>query len=293
MFGLLGFSMIYGFVSYFTFEETLTGEWSYNLVYTYYAKAIESMMPTRIFSIWAYGYMRSFHVLMPFFLMAMWKTWRQNRMLFLVTSLGVIIHLPAAIPEIRYGAYQMTFYPFIASIVAVHIVYLNRRSRTMAFAAFILYSMFNAYIVLEERMFKRQLAETYTALQNDASIPDSSTVLMYQATKPLNTVYATRLNGVAIYSAYQEKLTDNLERYELPDYAKISENNRIVYLIESGTSMPDDKLKLLISNFVKNQGAKLKGFGMEKAKEMYSTATFELLPGYSIPVYKLTLPRSE
>jgi hypothetical protein len=52
--------------------------------------------------------------------------------------------------------------------------------------------------------------------------------------------------------------------------------------------MPDDNLKLLVSGFVKNQGAKLKGFGLEKSRAMYPDAEFMLLSGYSLPVYKLT-----
>ena len=291
--GILGFIMSYGIVSLFTYKETLNGEWSYNLVYTYYIKAVESMKPIRIFSIWAYGYFRSFHLLLPLFFIALWGTFRRDKKSFVVILLGVIIHLPAAIPEIRYGAYQMTFYPIFACLVAKQIMETKGNFRIITLAVLGGFIILNTYIVAEERGFKRQLAETYIAMQNDLSIPDSSTVLMYQATKPLNTIYAPRLKGVAIYSSYQEKLTDNLERYELPDYTKIAKNNRAIYLIESGTSMPDDKLKLLISGFVKNQGAKLKGFGLEKARAMYPDAKFELLPNYSIPIYKLILSDSK
>jgi hypothetical protein len=285
----LGFFLCYGLVSYFTYEETLNGEWSYNLVYTYYVKAIASMKPIRIIAIWLYGYLRSFHVLLPFFLFALWRVFRQDRKLFFVILVGVIIHIPAAIPEIRYGAYQMTFYPFLASLLAVQISQANGLLRNIAWGALVSYWLLNTYIVNEEGAFKRQLAQTYTQMQNDRAIPDSSVVLMYQATKPLNTVYAPRLKGVAIYSTYQEKLTDNLERFELPDYSKIGAENPNVYLIESGTSMPDDKFKHLLSGFVKNQGAKLKGFGLEKAKKMYPNAKFDQLHGYSIPIYKLTI----
>ena len=291
MLGLLGFFLCYGLVSYFTYEETLNGEWSYNLVYTYYAKSIESMKPIRIFSIWAYGYFRSFHMLLPLFFMGIWSAFSQNRKLFFAIIVGIIIHIPAAIPEIRYGAYQMTFYPLLAYLVAGKIAQSTGLSRIASYAALFCFFMLNLFVVNEERSFKQQLADTYKQLQSDLSIPNNSTLLMYQATKPLNTVYAPRLNGVAMYSAYQEKLTDNLERYELPDYTKLGEEQQTIYLLESGTSMPDDMLKVLLSAFVKNQGAKLKGFGLEKAKTMYPKAKFSLLPGYTLPLYKLNLPK--
>ncbi len=290
-FGLAGFLLCYGGVSVFTYQETINGEWSYNLVYTYYTKSILSIKPIRVLAIWLYGYFRSFHVLLPFVIAAAWMTFRSNRKWFYIFVLGLAMHLPAAIPEIRYGAYQMTFYPYLAYLLAGFISQNEGRMKKLIYATLISYVFINSYIVLKERSFQHQLAATYTQMQNDKAIPDSATVLMYQATKPLNTVYASRLKGVAIFSAYQEKLTDNLERFELPDYKKIGEQQQSVYLIESGTSMPDDNLKLLVSGFVKNQGAKLKGFGLEKARAMYPDAEFTLLSGYSMPVYKLTLSK--
>lgn len=288
-FGFAGFLLCYGGVSLFTYQETIYGEWSYNLVYSYYEKSILSIKPMRVLAIWLYGYLRSFHVLLPFVITAVWMAFRSDSKWFYLFALGLAMHLPAAIPEIRYGAYQMTLYPYLAYMLAVFIIHSTQTTQRVFYAALIGYILFNGYIVLAERSFQHQLAATYTQLQNDKAIPDSATVLMYQATKPLNTVYATRLKGVAIFSAYQEKLTDNLERFELPDYKKIGEQQQSVYLIESGTSMPDDNLKLLVSGFVKNQGAKLKGFGLEKARAMYPDAEFALLSGYPMPVYKLTL----
>lgn len=292
-FGLAGFLLCYGTVSFFTYEETLRGEWSYKLVYTYYEKSIASIKPLRVLAIWIYGYFRSFHVLLPFAIIALWRIFRQDRTWFFIVCLAVLIHLPAAVPEIRYGAYQMTFYPYLALLLAGFIAQTQDRLKIITNTALVGYLFLNAYIVLKERSFQHQLADTYTALQNDASIPDSTIVIMYQATKPLNTVYAPRLKGVAIYSAYQEKLTDNLDRFTLPDYKKIGEQQQTVYLIESGTSMPDDKLKAIVSGFVKNQGAKLKGFGLEKAKSMYPGAQITLLPNYLLPVYKLSLHNSQ
>jgi hypothetical protein len=282
-----GFVVIYGFVSFFTFEETLQGEWSYNLVFTYYQKSILSIKPLRVAAIWAYGYLRSFHILIPLLLWSLWRSFGTNRSWFFITVLGVLVHLPAAIPEIRYGAYQMTFYP----ILALHIagLYAESTSKTIQWLnwAVLLFVLVNIYIIFEERHFQHQLADTYEQMQSDKTIADSSTVLMYQATKPLNTIYAPRLNGVAIFSAYQEKLTENLERFELPDYARIGSQQQYVYLIESGTSMPDDRLKKIASTFVKNQGAKLKGFGLEKVKSMYPNSTLELLPEFALPVYRI------
>jgi hypothetical protein len=286
-----GFIVTYGFVSFFTFEETLQGEWSYNLVFTYYQKSILSIKPLRVAAIWAYGYLRSFHVLIPLLLWSLWRSFRSNRSWFFITVLGVLVHLPAAIPEIRYGAYQMTFYP----ILALHItgLYAESTSKTIKRLnlAVLLFVLVNSYIVFEERYFQHQLADTYEQIQSDKTIADSSTVLMYQATKPLNTIYAPRVKGVAIFSAYQEKLTENLERFELPDYASIGSQQQYVYLIESGTSMPDDRLKALVSSFVKNQGAKLKGFGREKVKTMYPNSTLEGLQGFSLPVYRIRIDK--
>jgi hypothetical protein len=286
--GLAGFMLCYGGVSLFTYQETINGEWSYNLVYSYYEKSILSIKPMRVLAIWLYGYLRSFHVLLPFVITAVWMAFRSDRKWFYMFVLGLVMHLPAAIPEIRYGAYQMTFYPYLAYMLSGFVVHTKQTTQRVLYAALAGYILFNGYIVLAERSFQHQLASTYIQMQNDSAIPDSATVLMYQATKPLNTVYAPRLKGVAIFSAYQEKLTDNLERFELPDYKKIGEQQQSVYLIESGTSMPDDNLKLLVSGFVKNQGAKLKGFGLEKSRAMYPDAEFMLLSGYSLPVYKLT-----
>lgn len=286
-----GFIVIYGFVSFFTFEETLQGEWSYNLVFTYYQKSILSIKPLRVAAIWAYGYLRSFHVLIPLLLWSLWHSFRSNRSWFFITVLGVVVHLPAAIPEIRYGAYQMTFYP----IIALQIAGLNSESRLKTAQRLpwvvLLFVLVNGYIVFEERQFKHQLADTYAQLQSDKTIPDSSIVFMYQATKPLNTLYAPRIKGVAIYSAYQEKLTDNLERFELPDYTSIGNQRQDLYLIESGTSLPDDRLKALVSSFVKNQGAKLYGFGGAKVKMMYPNSTLQELPGFSLPVYRIRVSK--
>jgi hypothetical protein len=61
----------------------------------------------------------------------------------------------------------------------------------------------------------------------------------------------------------------------------------VMYMLESGTSMPDDRLKLLLSSFVKQQGAKLKGFGLEKVKVMYPDSRIEPVEGYGFPVYRI------
>ena len=52
--------------------------------------------------------------------------------------------------------------------------------------------------------------------------------------------------------------------------------------------MPDDYLKLLVSKFTKNQGAKVKGFALERLLEINPTMQPEILEEYPLDVYKLT-----
>ena len=52
--------------------------------------------------------------------------------------------------------------------------------------------------------------------------------------------------------------------------------------------MPDDNLKLLFNNFTKNQGAKVKGFALEKILAENPSFQPERLKEYPLDVYRLT-----
>jgi len=285
-----GFVFLYSLIAFFTIKETLYGDWSYKLIFDYHIKSLLTLKPLRVFAIWLYGYLRSFHFLFPFLILSFIYAFRKDRRIFYLLVASVIAHIPPAIPELRYGAYQMTFYPFLAFQAASMAFSYSGRMKVLFFTCMGLFLCMNLYIVNEERNFQHQLADTYRRLQHDNAIADSSTVLMYQATKPFNVIYAPRLNAVSIFTGYQEKQTDNLENYDLPDYQKIGNSSQVLYMLESGTSMPDDRLKLLVSGFVKSQGAKLKGFGLEKVKDLYPNAKIEAMKGYELPVYRVTNP---
>lgn len=287
LFAFAGFAVLYLLVAFFTIKETLYGEWSYRLIYDYHMKSLASLKPLRVFSILAYGYLRSFHFIIPFIIASFFFTFKNNRRLFYFLLAAVLVHIPAAIAESRYGAYQMTLYPFLTLQIADMVRYFSDRNKKLFYAAGLLFVLMNLYIVSEERGFHRNLAETYVQFQNDRAVPDSTTVLMYQASKPFNVVYAPRLKAVPMFTAYQEKQTENLEKFELPDYGKMAKKEDVMYMLESGTSMPDDRLKLLLSSFVKQQGAKLRGFGLEKVKVMYPDSRIEPVEGYGFPVYRI------
>jgi hypothetical protein len=72
------------------------------------------------------------------------------------------------------------------------------------------------------------------------------------------------------------------------DLNEIFNKNDTLYLLESGTGMPDDHLKLLVSQFSKNQGAKVKGFALDKVLEINPSLQIEKLKAYPLDVYKLT-----
>ena len=57
--------------------------------------------------------------------------------------------------------------------------------------------------------------------------------------------------------------------------------------------MPDDNLKLMVSQFTKNQGAKVKGFALEKVLALNSSFQIEKLEDYPLDVYKLTKRNDE
>jgi hypothetical protein len=201
------------------------------------------------------------------------------------------MHLPAAIPENRYGGYQMTFYPLFAITCALVFFGNDKRIRIFPTALLLLSFMAaSAFVVLSERSFQHLLSRTYTAMQEDARIPNGSVVLMYQATKPLQTVYAPRLKAVSIFTSQQEVLNSRLVRYNAPDYKGLVQENASIFMLESGTSQPDDYLKVFFSSFLKSHGVKTKGFGAEKIKKLYPGARMQPLSGYEPQVYAIVMP---
>ena len=94
-------------------------------------------------------------------------------------------------------------------------------------------------------------------------------------------------------SDYQTKVEENVPEFVPTDLPGILNNNDIVYLLESGVSMPDDNLKLMVSQFTKNQGAKVKGFALDKILKTNSSFHAVKLNGYPLDVYKLTKSKNE
>lgn len=284
---LAGFLSFYLIISFFTFNETIHGEWSYDLVFDYYKDTLLKINYIRVASIWAYGYLRSFIVVVPFVLLGLGICYKTERSLFyLVIFLG-LIHLPLAIPEARYGAYQFTMYPFVAILAAIGINSVFKRNRAIAIILLSFFLLTNFYIVLTEREFNRDLRDTYVMMQNDRTIPQGSILFVYQAVNPIKVLYAPKFKVVSLQSDYLEDLATGLPGYEAQDLNSIIESNEHMYLIESGTSMPDDRIKLMLSGFVKDQGAKVKGFGKEKLKPYLKDASFYRMNSFPIDVYKI------
>lgn len=282
---------LYFIVNIFTYKETISGHWSYAGPYEYYKEYLSEMNFVRTAAIHLYGYLRSFNIiifLLPFVLYYLFKT---NKELFYVFITTVIIHLPAAIPEARYGGYQMTAYPIIAISTGYFLNNLLKRSRFTVLVVIFLFAVTNIFIVFSERTFFRDLKETYVRLSNN--LEDNSVLIVYQATKPIVNIYAPNLRVYDIQTDYLNEMAKGLPGFVPTDLNEILTNNDTVYLLESGVSMPDDHLKLMARQFTKNQGAKVKGFALEKVLETDSSIHLEKLENYSIDVYKLTKRKYE
>jgi hypothetical protein len=288
-----GFATVLLMVNSFTFYETIEGEWSYALVYNFYEKVLAELNYLRVCSVWLYGYLRSFLFLLPILLYGCCIVWKRERKFFFLFLLMVLIHLPVAIPENRYGGYQLTLYPFVAIVTSFGLMKIYRNKRIIATSILLLFLLTNFFIVYSERKFNRDLRDAYVMMQTDPAIPDASIIFVYQATKPIKTIYAPRLEPVSLFTSYQEGLTNHLENYKIPKYKELIENSNNLYLLESGTSMPDDHIKKLFSGFVKGQGAKLKGFGKEKIRNLLDEARFVPLERYPLPLYRIVKPESD
>ncbi len=221
-------------------------------------------------------------LLIPFTLYYLSK---HNRELFYITIITILIHLPVAIPEARYGGYQMTAYPIIALASSYFLINIIRSSKWII-TIVLIFSSLNIYIVFSERTFFRDLKETYVQLNNN--LDNNSVLIVYQAIKPIKKVYAPDLQVYDVLSDYQNKMEENSLGYTPTDLNEILKSNETVYLLESGVSMPDDYLKLLVSQFTKKQGAKVKGFLLDKVLAMNSSFQVEKIEEYSLDVYRLT-----
>ncbi len=284
---LAGFLSLYFVVSIFTFSHSVKGDWSYSLVANYYTRVFLNLNYIKIAAIWMYGYLRSFIIVIPFILIGLHQSFKYHRRFLGISILIVIMHLPAAIPEARYGGYQLTAYPFIALLVAIGIEKLFPKYHHLAFAVLITHLFINTFIVYSEREFQRDLRDTYVALQNNPVIPEGAFLFTYQAAKPIEKIYAPKIRAITLRTEYQDRTAKNLPGYNQPSIESLINDNNALYLLESGMSMPDDYVKLKFNNFVKKQGAKVKGFGKERLMCCVDTSAFVLLFQYPIEVYQI------
>ena len=273
-------------VNLFTYRETVSGNWSYGGELSAYKEIFGELNFLRPAAILVYGYLRSFNILILFLPFTLYYLFKSNRDLFYISIITLFIHLPFAIPEARYGGYQMTAYPVIAVASAF---FLTRIFKSPKFIVMILlvFTFLNVYIVYSERAFNRDLKDTYVKLSHD--LEDNSVLIVYQAVKPIRNIYASNLQVLDVLSDYQNKLAEKRYADFVPaDLNEIFTKNDTVYLLESGVSMPDDYLKLLVSQFTKKQGAKVKGFALDKILSINSEVKVEKLNGYPLDVYKIT-----
>ena len=276
---------VYLSINIFTYQETVSGHWSYGGEINRYKQIIDEINFLRPVSIYIYGYLRSFNIMILLIPFALFSLYRINRQLFYIFMITIIIHIPLAIPEARYGGYQMTAYPIIALASAFFLAN-TIRSPKWIITLVLIFSSVNFYIVFSERTFFRDLKETYVSLNQD--LESNSILVVYQALKPIRNIYAPDLKIKDLLSDYQDKMEKYNPGYTATDLNSVIKNNETVYILESGVSMPDDNLKLLVSNFTKDQGAKVKGFALEKVLLIDPNLKVEKLQKYPLDVYKLT-----
>ncbi len=281
-----GVILVYIGVNIFTYSETLSGEWSYGGVFTWYKDAFSEINFLRPAAIYFYGYLRSFNILIIVLPLVFYYLYKSNKELFYILIITVLIHLPVAIPEARYGGYQMTAYPIIAISVGYFLNNLFKKYRNSVLLIIFIYLTINVFIVTSERSFFRDLKKTYVQLNNILS--NNSVLIVYQASKPIKNIYAPHLQVYDLLSDYQDEMAKKLPGFIPTDLTSILNNNDTIYLLESGVSMPDDYLKLLVSQFTKNQGAKVKGFALDKVLGTDSSLQYEKLENYPLDVYKFT-----
>lgn len=277
---------IFLLINIFTYQETVSGTWSYGGEVDYYKKILSEINYLRPAAILAYGYLRSFNLLILFLPFILVYLFRSNRELFYLLTITILIHVPLAIPEARYGGYQMTAYPILAISAGYFLNNLLIKRRLLVYVTILLFVFINFFIVSSERSFFIDLKDTYVQLSNN--LKNKSALIVYQASKPLKNVYTTNLKVYDIKSDYLDKLAENSPGFVPIDFTQVFNDNDTIYLLESGQSMPDDNLKILFKNFTKNQGAKVKGFALEKILTTNPSFRSEKLEGYPLDVYRLT-----
>jgi hypothetical protein len=282
---------VYFIINIFTYRETISGNWSYGMVFNFYKEALSEINYLRVTAIYLYGYLRSFNIIIFILPFALYYLFNSNKELFYVLIITILIHLPVAIPEARYGGYQMTAYPIIAISAAYLLNNLLNKYRYRVLLILFLYVIVNVFLVYSERSFFKELKETY--LQLNKNLEENSVLIVYQDVKPIKNIYATNLQVLNIRSGYQNKLAKDIPGSIPTDLIGILNKNENVYILESGVSMPDDYFKLIFSKFTKNQGAKVKGFGLETVLAADPSFRPEKLVRYPLDVYKLTNSKSE
>ncbi|HCY74454.1 MAG TPA: hypothetical protein DHV28_00905 [Ignavibacteriales bacterium] len=273
-------------INLFTFKETVSGDWSYGGELSAYIQTFGDINFLRPAAILVYGYLRSFNIIILLLPFTIYFLFKSNRELFYISLITLFIHLPFAIPEARYGGYQMTAYPIVAIVSAFYLTNVIKSSKWII-TIVLIFSSLNFYIVFSERSFFRDLKNTYVALNRD--LDSNSVLIVYQAIKPIKNIYAPDLQVYGLLSDYLNKIAEKrYAEFNPTDLNKILSTNDVIYLLESGVSMPDDNLKLMVSNFTKNQGAKVKGFALDKILAIDRSLKIEKLKDYSLDVYKIS-----
>lgn len=277
---------IFLFINLFTYRETVSGTWSYGGELIRYKQIIGEINFLRPAAILLYGYIRSFNLIIFFLPFILYYLFRFNKELFYLLIFIILIHIPVAIPEARYGGYQMTAYPILAISAGYFFNNLLTKRKYFVYFAILLFVFINIFIVSSERSFFIDLKDTYVQLGNN--LKNKSVLIVYQASKPIKNIYASNLRVYDIKSDYLNKLAENSPGFVPTDFSQVFNDHDTIYLLESGQSMPDDNLKLLFNNFTKNQGAKVKGFALEKILKENPLFQPERLEEYPLDVYRLT-----
>ncbi len=185
----------------------------------------------------------------------------------------------------------MTAYPVIAIAIGLYFsnILVKRKYLIVSLTAFFIIT--NLYIVYTERSFFRELKETYVQLSDN--LEDNSVLIVYQASKPIKNVYAPNLQVIDLLTDYQNEKAKIIPGFVSTDLSYVINNNDTLYLLESGVSIPDDYLKLLVAQFTKSQGAKVKGFALDKVLATDSSLQVFKLEEYQLDVYKLVKRKTE
>ena len=281
---IAGFMIVSLLVNIFTYEETVKGNWSYNMIIPYYFKFLR---PARMIMMLLYGYIRSFHIIIPFILLGLFLLFKINRKLFWITIIIFIFHLPVTANEARQGAYQFGVYPFFAIAAGIGIFKLFEKRKYVIQILLVIFVILNFLIVNSEKTYSNNLVESYIKLNFNKNIADSSIVFTYHHTKLLKH-YAPKFYVAGLTDEFNEyKLRSLFSEWEGSRIDTLMESKRDKYLLETGIRMPDDALKVKFPSIFSKQGALVKGYGKIVLEKYMKGKTFILLPEYNIDVYKI------